>query len=132
MRRETLATLRKLRARETVEAQAELARTAEVRRQAAERALSVAQAVRAEAPGQVPVTYGTWLTAQLALRQQARAAEAVAVAGEERARTALIGARQAERVVELLQEARQAEQKRRAARRETAALDEAAARRRAG
>ena len=129
MRKDSLATLTRLRAIETTQAQAELARTGAARQDAAARAEEAARRVHSESDT-LSITYGTWLSAQLALRQRARAAEAAATAEEERARLALVEARRAERTVELLVEARQAEEKRLAMRREAAALDEIAAQRR--
>lgn len=129
VQRDALGTLTRLRAIETMQAQAELARSAAARRDAAEWAVGAAQRVLSESPGNVPVTYGSWLSHQLALRQEARAAEATAVQREESARLALVQARRAERIVEMLRAARDEASARVAQRREAVALDEAAARR---
>ena len=130
MRRDSLATLTRLRAIETTQAQAALSTAAAARRDAAQRALRAMHKVLAESPGGATVTYGTWLAHQLALRQQARAAEAACAQREEEARAALIETRRAERIVGMLRESRQEALDRNADRREAAALDEAAARNR--
>lgn len=130
MRRDSLATLTRLRSIGTAAAKADLARAAVARQDAAAKAEGEARLVLQESPElDMPRTYGTWLVAQLARRQQARADEAEAAVREEQARLALVEARRAERVIELLAESRAAEARRRAGRREAALLDEAASRR---
>lgn len=129
VRRDSLATLARLHAIETTQAQADLARAGAARQDAAARAMEAERRVRAESADSVPVTYGTWLSAQLAIRQQLRAVEASAAVREEEARTALVEARRAERSVERLVELRLAEERRLGLRREAAALEDAARRR---
>jgi len=121
----------KVRAIGTAEAQGDVARRGAARREAADRATDAARRVVSEGTDGLPVTYGSWLTHQLALRQQLRAAEAEAAAQEDRARAALVEARRAERIVDRLAELRAQAERREARRREAAALDEAASRRRA-
>lgn len=128
MRDDGLAALVRLRAQQTRDAEFVVREAASVRQGATEVANRAAAAVRAEEPDGVPVTYGTWLAEQMAKRQEARAAEASAAAREHAARQALVEARRAERIIEILREARAEDADRRARRREAALLDDIAAR----
>lgn len=125
MPRDPLATLSKLRAIDVQAAQRSLAdaRAALAAQQQAAEAAEAA--LRGEQPEGPLFTYGAFLERGLAVRQAHREALARAEAAQEAERDALALARGAEKVLGILRERRATAQRRVAARREQARLEDA-------
>jgi hypothetical protein len=130
MGKDNLGRLAAVRSLETRRAEVTLRDAATDHEAQARRAAEVSAALAVEAPGNQPVTFGTWLTVQLACRQLVRATRAEAAAREEAALQDLVEARRAERMLEMLRDGRRQAAGRQALRREAATLTEIGARRR--
>ncbi|MBL6454796.1 hypothetical protein JMJ55_05635 [Belnapia sp. T6] len=126
MQRDPLAALARLRRLETDMARRALAE-AEARLLAAEaRASAADSALSAEAGEGMPAEYGAWLRRGLAERDRAARSLGFAEGGAAQARAVLAGHRAAERALANLRESRAEAERRAAARRAQALLDEAA------
>lgn len=133
MARDPLAALLRLRSLEVAAARRDLAERLAGLSAAEQRAAAAAAAIQAEANSEAtreaPHLYSAWLPRGRAAEERAAGDARLAAQASEIARQNLAETRAGERAVEWLREQRLIEERQRAARREQAALDEAAARR---